>query len=224
MCLKGQDTRGFGFMSLNTVQNILNQIKPKTIKASWFGESLLNPQFCEIIKYIKSKNIRVFLFTNGSLIDKKMAGFLKKYTDKIFISIDDIGEYYERIRVGLKYNSVNKAIQLLSDHNLILTAVYQSDKQIKRLKKEYPQINIVRNVDRYKKNNEVKKIICPHNVENRLVVGWDGKCYLCCEDWLGQYYIGDCIKQSIDDIWNGKLLKNYIENLEKLTICKNCTL
>ena len=67
-----------------------------------------------------------------------------------------------------------------------------------------------------------KKVICKHNVRSRLVVAFDGKCYLCCHDWLGEYYIGDYKMQTIKEIWDSNLRKDKLDNLKSLNICQFC--
>ena len=69
-----------------------------------------------------------------------------------------------------------------------------------------------------------RTINCAHKVEERLVVGWDGKCYLCCHDWLGHYELGDLKKQTVKEVWEGKKRQDYLKNLNKLAICQQCML
>lgn len=205
-------------MKPELAKRIIDESGVETLKASWFGESLLSPYFKEIILYAKEKGLKIFLFTNGSLIDKDMAKFLNENVDKVFISIDDIEEKYEKIRVGLKYNDVKKAIELMP--NAILTAV--GDGLAVKIAFPNHQVNVSKMINRYAPplNN---KVICKHNVLDRLVVGYDGRCYLCCEDWLGVYFIGDLNYQTVDNIWEGKLRKDYLNKLAELPICQNCS-
>ena len=225
MCLKKDDMRQQGYMSFKLAKRAIDQSGAKSLKASWFGESLMSPNFKKIVRYAKKKGLYVFLFTNGTLIDWQMGKFLKEYVDKVFLSVDDIGFQYENIRKGLRFSDFLKGFDNIREHNnLILTSLSFSEKQVWRMKTYFKDYNLTfsKIVNRYKKNKNKRKIVCGHNVDKRLVVGWDGKCYLCCQDWLGKYPIGDLKKQSIDKIWDGEKRLNLINNLKNLEICQNC--
>jgi radical SAM protein with 4Fe4S-binding SPASM domain len=60
-----------------------------------------------------------------------------------------------------------------------------------------------------------------------MVINSDGTTSLCVGDWKHKLSYGDVKKQSVKDIWNGDILKNYhMSHLEgKRTdndICKAC--
>jgi sulfatase maturation enzyme AslB (radical SAM superfamily) len=64
--------------------------------------------------------------------------------------------------------------------------------------------------------------LCLHQVSSRLVVAWDGKSYLCCHDWLGEYEIGDLHEQDMKEIWLGEKREQYLNKLKDLEICRRC--
>ncbi|MGM0395831.1 MAG: putative heme d1 biosynthesis radical SAM protein NirJ1 [Bacillota bacterium] len=66
------------------------------------GEPLLRKDIFEIIKYAKSKNIRITISTNGTVIDKEVAAKIKEnQVSYVGISIDGIGERHDSFR-GMK--------------------------------------------------------------------------------------------------------------------------
>ena len=63
------------------------------------GEPLMHKNIYDIIKYAKSKGIQVSLSTNGTLIDKDVAGKLKELgVDYIGVSLDGIKETHDLFR------------------------------------------------------------------------------------------------------------------------------
>lgn len=228
MCLKSQDRRPQGFMKPELAKRLIDETNAKRLKPSGFGEPLLSPHFKEIIEYAKWKGMYIYLITNGTLIDKEMAKFLKKNVDLLSLSIDDIRSNYEKTRVGLKWKDIIRALRYVSDHpNLRIVAVRLNQKQVERVKEYFKDKNldIVKYVDRYKITKKIKdKITCPHNVENRLVVKHNGEVCLCCQDWFCRYKIGDLRKQPLKEIWEGQKRLNYLKILDKLPICQNCVL
>ena len=72
------------------------------------GEPLIRDDFGEIVDYVKSKNLKAGVVTNGFLGEKNMAALLK--LDEITVSVDGMRENHNRIRGT---NSWDKAIGLL---------------------------------------------------------------------------------------------------------------
>jgi organic radical activating enzyme len=74
-------TREKGFMPLDTVKRIINEIAEKCI-SSWvclhiMGEPTLHPDFFEVIDYLNAKKINISLITNGSFPSQRMANSLR---------------------------------------------------------------------------------------------------------------------------------------------------
>ena len=86
------------------------------------GEPLLNNQCFEIAEYIKSKNQKTYLLTNGTLVNKDNIVKIKKLFDLVTISIDGPDESIHAKTRGLgNYNKVLKAIELLEENNIEFT-------------------------------------------------------------------------------------------------------
>ncbi|WP_026895317.1 radical SAM/SPASM domain-containing protein [Clostridiisalibacter paucivorans] len=99
-------------LSIDEIYNIVDQFKEMNVPVILLsgGEPLMREGILDIIKYIRDKNIRVSLSTNGSLIDKNIAYQLKdmgisyvgisidgtQYTNDIFRGVD--GAYVNAIR------------------------------------------------------------------------------------------------------------------------------
>lgn len=104
------------------------------------GEPLLRPDFFKLAKIAKTKNLRVLLFTNGTLINKGMINDLVENVDEIQFSLDGASrETNDKIRGAGVFEKVLNSINLLknTDINLLLAFVLMPE-----------------NIDDFKKNIE----------------------------------------------------------------------
>ena len=86
------------------------------------GEPLLNKKCFEIAQYIKSKNQKVYLLTNGTLITENNILFIKELFDLVTISIDGPNERIHSLTRGSgNYKNVIRAIELLEDNSVEFT-------------------------------------------------------------------------------------------------------
>jgi radical SAM protein with 4Fe4S-binding SPASM domain len=90
--------------------NPLSRISPKLMffDLTGIGENLMNKEFLQIIKYMKSKNVTITFATNATLLTEKISRVLiKNNIDIIFISIDGATKKtYEKIRKGANFDEV----------------------------------------------------------------------------------------------------------------------
>ena len=91
---------------------ILNNINNGRINLAG-GESLLYPNLDRLIDYIHSKNIRISIITNGSLIKKDFIELIKNRVDMIGISVDSLSS-----KINSKIG--RGTCQLLPDENFYL--------------------------------------------------------------------------------------------------------
>lgn len=233
MCPRDSLRRPIGFISYELAVKIIDSAVVagvKTIKTQWFGEPLLYLKFLDIVKYSLKKGLKIIITTNGSLLKKGIADkLLSLGVYRINFSIDADNKIdYENIRRGLKFKIVKENLEYL----------YLRKKELGA--KTFIQIDCLKGMG---KTDDMEKVfshccdrivynkllkdqrgngVCLHKVDSRLVVGWDGKCYLCCHDWLGDNEIGDLKEQTIYEIWNGEKRAFCLDNLHNLIICKNC--
>jgi len=80
------------------------------------GEPLMRDDLEELLSYLKSSGITVFLATNGTLLNEKNIRFIKNSVDKINISLDGVSEVHDKIRAksGLFEETVNKIKKLIN--------------------------------------------------------------------------------------------------------------
>jgi MoaA/NifB/PqqE/SkfB family radical SAM enzyme len=234
MCPREQLKRPLGFMPVAFAKKIIDravELGVRTVKPQWFGESLIHPSYLEIIEYLKSKNLKVIITTNGSLLKHEMADqLLKLEVDRINFSIDaGSPKIYGMIRRGLNFEEVRKNLVYLKKRRDELGAKIKIQidcvKHYKFNEEEMRKVfngvcdNLVFNDLMGTPKNQA---LCLHQVGSRLVVSCDGKSYLCCHDWLGDYEIGDLNKQDMKEIWLGEKRENFLTNLQYLAICQKC--
>jgi SynChlorMet cassette radical SAM/SPASM protein ScmF len=107
------DIKNGKFLKLEYIKKAVAEAKPlglHSVKLTG-GEPTLHPQIFEIVEYLDSENIAIFMETNGTLIDDKMARFLKSKPHFDFISVSVDGakpETHDKLR-GIK-GSFKKAV------------------------------------------------------------------------------------------------------------------
>jgi len=223
------------YMDFELFKKIINEIAGKVfaIRLSLRGESTLNRYFIDCIKYAKDKGIKeVSTLTHG----KKLTGeFLRKTIeagiDWITISIDGVGETYNKIRFPLKWEDTLgrlKEIKKLKDELGLKKPVIKVQgiwPAIRENPSEYynsiapysdfiaynPLIDYLRNDSEilYEENFSCSQLY------QRLVIGSDGRAMMCSNDEDTSHVIGDANKESISQIWHGDKL-NKVREIHKL--------
>jgi len=108
-------------LTTQEIENIFHQLKEIGIKLIGFtgGECLLRSDIGELIK--KAKEIvgaKVYIITNGILLEKKAKVLLESGVDYISVSLDGIGKTDEKIRGVLgHYDKAIKGINVLKKLN-----------------------------------------------------------------------------------------------------------
>lgn len=83
------------------------------------GEPLLRKDIFEIMEYIKEKGFKVWLNTNGTLIDEKTAAIISKYVENVLIPLNGYDEKTEIVmtKKGMHKDKIN-GIRLLKKHGI----------------------------------------------------------------------------------------------------------
>ncbi len=103
-------TRPTGMMEKDLFENIIMQIHKKLAFLTFYfqGEPYLNPNFLEMVKFAKSKNIFVSTSTNAHyLTEVEALKTVESGLDKLIISIDGSDQdSYQKYRIGGNLNKV----------------------------------------------------------------------------------------------------------------------
>lgn len=229
--------------------------KLKFITLQSRGESLLNPNISEMVRLIKEAEVaeKIALYTNGSLLTHKLGEELVEAgLDVLHISIEGINsqQYKEVAGVNLDFEDlVEKTAYFYQIKKETYLYVKTIDVGMKEEEKELflktfgdicDSIFIEQPVDAWKgagldnkifKENrykaDVKKVeVCPR-LFFAFVVHFDGTVVSCDMDWMENDIIGNVMKQSLTDLWNGdnmnKLRTKHIEGkADKIERCDKC--
>jgi len=102
------------FMTLEQFKYIVDQFpKLRWIGLTGIGESFLNPDFLNMLEYVRSKNIWIELYDNFYNIDKETADRLVDIViNRFYVSLDGATkETYEKVRVGSNWEKVMENVK-----------------------------------------------------------------------------------------------------------------
>lgn len=219
-----------------------------SIRLSWRGEPTVHPKFMDFVRYAHKKGIKeIDSLTNclkmtpemfAELVDMQMAW--------LTISFDGTGATYEKIRAPAKFDEAVAKIRRFHE----IKKEKGSVKPVIRIQGIWPAIEedpekyfdtfepivdevSVNSLLDYLRNDEqyeyVEDFKCPVPFQ-RLVIGSDGRAFMCINDEMGQVVIGNTHKESIYHIWNGPKMtgirKTHLrsEGVKTFEPCKVCYL
>lgn len=95
-----------------------------SLKPRWViiegGEPLLRMELFEIIKIIRKGKIKVYLITNGMLLDNDIAKRFAELNVHLMISIEGADkESYERIREGANFEKLKQSVAVATEYNIL---------------------------------------------------------------------------------------------------------
>lgn len=242
--------RPIGNLQKELISKVLNEQKKylETIDLDLYGEFELNPQWFSLIKQISSAGFFTVLNTNASLLNKDNAEKLTK-SGLNFLSVSFDGaskETYEKIRRGAQFERTRENIlHFLSINSSIFTVIqmvettenrHETDEFYKLWADSKADVIRIKNYlpfDPDASHLNPNPIIMADNPPpcifpwKTLVVYWDGTVVPCCVDYDGKYVLGNALKQSIEEIWNGKPMQHLREMhakgcYKKIDLCRRC--
>lgn len=174
----------------------------------FFNEPLLDERLPEIISYTRDKCPYSYIrfSSNGDkLTETMLKKLINRGLDKILITNCDNNVRKELLNLSLKYPEYVR---------------YRNWKDLNF----FNRFNM-----KFKKVNPNIDAPC-YRPFIQLIINWKGDAVLCCNDYYGNYTIGNIKEKSIVEIWRGKKIAKYrkiLSNKEgrnKIEICKECSL
>ena len=237
-------------MDWDLYKKIIDEIggKVPALRLSLRGEATLHKKFIEAIKYAKDSGIKeVSLLTHGGKLTlpyfEKM---VEAGVDWITISIDGVGDTYERVRKPLKFNDLLDKIKAIKK--------YKEEHQLKRpvIKVQGIWPAVAENPELYystfephvdlvafnplidylsnDKNIEyLENFTCPQQYQ-RLVIGADGLVMKCSNDEENREVIGDIKNETVHQIWHGEKMQAVRDmhmqprGFMQSAVCRKCYL
>jgi len=242
------DNKMRGIMEFNLFKKIVDECKKYgvySIKLSWRGEPLLNPNIWRMVRYAKDKDIKdVAFLTNGeALKESDLEELIESGLDWISFSIDGLYDTYEKIRYPSKFNEIVSKLKKLKElkkkkkRNKPLVRVQTIFSAIKDNPEEYfnfwndivDRVNFIadeRRADKEKNFPQDPNYICPMPWQ-RMVIAYNGKVAQCISDYLMKNPLGDVNEKSLYEIWHDKPFKElrYLQKTKQrilLQPCKEC--
>ncbi|MCD6305344.1 MAG: radical SAM protein [Deltaproteobacteria bacterium] len=246
-------SRPTGTMPETTWRKAIKEIgewgHPLTLAANGGGEPLLHPHFREILLYARLfPQLRLGFLTNGMLMDAEWADFLVDIgVDWVAVSIDGISPYTHRqVRPGSDLDLIEENLIRLLDRKartrngrpdiLLNMVLYDevADQKEAFLKKWIQRVDRVM-ISYYRNPPSSKR--WPFTPSGRrpcsllwsqMVIAWDGRLALCCEDFNLDYPLGSVQdKGPLLDIWNGPRLASVRTlheqgRFEAHPLCREC--
>lgn len=211
------DTRKFHLMSEELFKNIIKQLHDihysGIICPFCNNEPLIDNRIFGFIEYIKRQapRARIILNTNGTLLTTPKFNrlipnldllIIDNYNDKLEMH-PNIREIYDICKDDPKY--INKVQIMLRKQNEILTT--RSGQATNRNKTRPLR----------------SPCIYPYM---QMSVRSDGMVISCCNDALGKGIMGNLNTQSIIDVWNSKLYRDFraemLKGRRNLAVCRDC--
>jgi len=227
---RGRMDSEFFFNTVDQARNLGFEITPY-----FMNEPLMEPRIFEFFDYIKTTGGKQRIFTNASLITKKVAEQLSQYQYLDFVISFHGGNKkdYERV-TGLNFEATVSNIKYLVSlggipNYLISMKISEENKNsvddFRNLWKGY-KFQIGKTVNwagTFGKGRGAGKCA----LLNMPCVFWDGRIPLCCRDAEGRVITGDLRKQSLKEILNGEIYQKYIDfskkgKLNQLYPCSVC--
>ena len=108
-----------GEISESLLKKVERELLPRIseISLTGYGEPMLSKNFRRIISSAKKHGVKVFFFTNATLLDSEMAEFLvEKKVDEITVSVDGATKKsFEKIRINADFEKVIGNVKRLSE-------------------------------------------------------------------------------------------------------------
>lgn len=229
-----------GYMSFELVKKILieNTGLAFVLLYHW-GESFMHPDLFPIIHYVKSRRIKAFLTTNGTLFNgENIKSILESGLDRLTISMDGTGVYYERIR-GFPYAKLEENIfHLIEERNrcrsslkvdLDMTVTEDNEADVKNFRKKWESIVDMLRIHPFvyvggNAGTSLKKR-CNEIWRGNLIVLWDGRVVPCCVDYEGELVLGNVRCNTLKEIINNQAaisLRKALLSGKFPAVCRGC--
>jgi len=234
-----------------------NKFGVKQVGLHNFGEPLMDKDFIEKVRYAtQKKNFCVGTSTNAALMGSEIAKeIILSGLDTINFSIDAFTKSsYEKIRVGLPFEEVIKNVENFIDIrkqlsrkkpeiivDFIETELNKGEKElfINKWKGQVDKVNITTlhawggsyegkagKGKFHSKLLKIKREPCRF-LWTDMVINWDGRVSACCQDYEAKMVIGDINKNTLQEIWQGKIIndlrkKHLAGKFCEIPLCSRC--
>jgi radical SAM protein with 4Fe4S-binding SPASM domain len=234
MCPRQHMTYPLGDMDCSLFKRLIDEMADNgaRILVPFFrGESVLHPQFIELLSYAKNKNMEIQLATNGSLLTPETgAALIDIDIDFISFSVDRIdNDQYRKMRRGGRLSKVLEGIETFirqkkqkqNTHTMVqVSAVdtgFSSEEKQGFIKYWKNKVNRIRIYPQHTQNGKFGSLgngelstrqVC-RKPFTEMVVYWDGVVASCNHDWNRADPLGNTVEKSLKEIWNNPIYNEF---------------
>lgn len=213
--------REWKFMSMTTAEHIVQSFKRARwnarIEFAMHGEPSLNPDMLEIIRMFRKRLPRrahLMMTSNGF-------GFAKRPTE----TIDTALEYLNVLALE-DYQGVNILPKILEAYSGVHEPLfYPQDRRgnpHRRRKPSEHELVVIAAIDLSSQGthatlNNHAGCGAPKNARamgkrcakpfREMSVRWDGNVAVCCNDWRGEYKVGNVLESTLDELWQNPAMQ-----------------
>jgi radical SAM protein with 4Fe4S-binding SPASM domain len=234
MCPREKMTRPKGILDMGLYMRTLDEaceLGATIVSLENFGETFMDPLFFERAAYAKGKGMDVFTISNGSLLNKELAGKAIHFLDKIRFSIyGTTKNVYESVHVDLNFERVISNIEyIIKERNRVKSktprievyflVVDENKHQIEDFKERW--MGHVDDISIWRPHNwsdgreyrvfadDVKKVTCGRPVTGPIQVQWDGQVVPCCFDYNSSIILGNLNDHSLYEVVTGQVYDKF---------------
>jgi radical SAM protein with 4Fe4S-binding SPASM domain len=217
-----------------------------SIKLSWRGEPLLNPDIVKMVSYAKNNGIKdVAFLTNGERLNHELTrDLVNAGLDWISISFDGMEDIYNKIRKPAKFEETVEKIKYIRQYResvkrkkpliriqSIHSAIMGRENEFLSFWRDIAdRVNFIADQKRSINQKDYRHdpyYICPSPWQ-RMCIAWDGKAVQCFGDYLEGNILGDVNEKNIGEIWRDKpfnKLRKLMKSCKRLATkpCQTCS-
>jgi len=230
-----------GFMDFALFKKVIDEAKGFIFDVHLLhrGESLLHPDFFDMVRYAHEAGVATRFHTNGTLLDEdKSRRLIEAGLDQFAFSFDGFdAETYESIRVNADFEktvaNIRRFLEVKKEMGRRKPVTFIELIHFPDVFKSFDRAKRRAFLDRFKglplDHVHVKEL---HNwagdagaaeskgrytpctfLWHALIVFWDGQVLPCTQDFFGQLALGNVRDSSIREIWNGDRLVRLREKI-----------
>ncbi|MFH1790720.1 MAG: radical SAM/SPASM domain-containing protein [Candidatus Omnitrophota bacterium] len=226
MCPRDKMKRPQGVLDMALYKRVLDEAceyGATQVSLENYGESFLDPFIFERAEYAKSKGMKVFTITNGSIMDAESAAKMAGLFDKIRVSMYAVTkETYESIHKGLDFETVRGNVEtLLTTRRAVKSGLriemyfllldenrHEMDAFLKTYEPRVDAVSVWKphnwSDGRAYRERAGRKVSCGRPFTGPVQVQWDGLAVPCCFDYDSRIVLGDFNKETLKDILKGE--------------------
>jgi radical SAM protein with 4Fe4S-binding SPASM domain len=217
-CERHTMKRSKGLMEFELFEHIFAKNKGiHRVNLTNWGEPLLHPEICRMVRHLREKGIYVTMFSNGTLLTRTLSeNLVKSGLNTICFSLDGVDETYKRIR-GWDYDDVAAKISsfldinnkfghpLRTEINMVLfeQTTDATGELTRRWEKKVDAISTTQLMKSSKQRGKPCSILW-----RSMTIHWDGSIVPCCTDLDGAFLLGTAREDDLWAIFNCKKMQN----------------